>query len=381
MTPRNNNKNLFWILIFGIVFSFSKQTNAQYSFEITEISPFPSAVHGMVVDKDSTLYFSDTFTSYGSPSEVYFLEHPYTGSINAIDIIGGGVCGLLWQEDILYVAFLNDSKIKSYDRNFILLDTWNVSYSWNFTSNEPDIYVVTYLGKVMKLNGSSFQTICSELEAPFDIVYSNNNTLFVSEQVDAGVPGRVKEISMDGVILDTIPIVFGNLEGLAMDADTNLYIADTETGEIIQYTKDWELDIVTDAYNLPICIAQGQNNNILVNTNYAGGRLLDILIIKDDLNGMNDLQPLQNNPNIIVSLNPNFGKFKLSFNLAYKDYISIEIYDVNGALIKNVQNERRMAKGNHQIQLNLMGIKQGFYYVSLSGDKTNVSQSVIVVGP
>ncbi|OYT16747.1 MAG: hypothetical protein B7C24_06145 [Bacteroidetes bacterium 4572_77] len=349
MTPRNNNKNLFWILIFGIVFSFSKQTNAQYSFEITEISPFPSAVHGMVVDKDSTLYFSDTFTSYGSPSEVYFLEHPYTGSINAIDIIGGGVCGLLWQEDILYVAFLNDSKIKSYDRNFILLDTWNVSYSWNFTSNEPDIYVVTYLGKVMKLNGSSFQ--------------------------------RVKEISMDGVILDTIPIVFGNLEGLAMDADTNLYIADTETGEIIQYTKDWELDIVTDAYNLPICIAQGQNNNILVNTNYAGGRLLDILIIKDDLNGMNDLQPLQNNPNIIVSLNPNFGKFKLSFNLAYKDYISIEIYDVNGALIKNVQNERRMAKGNHQIQLNLMGIKQGFYYVSLSGDKTNVSQSVIVVGP
>jgi hypothetical protein len=231
----------------------------------------------------------------------------------------------------------------------------------------------------MKLNGNSFQTIFSGLEAPFDIVYSNNNSFFVSEQVGAGVSGRVKEISMDGIILDTIPIVFSNPEGLALDADTNLYIADTESGEVFQYTKDGEINLVTDAYNLPICIAQGQNNNILVNTNHAGGRLLDILVIADTTTGMNDIQPLQNNTNIIVSPNPNFGKFQISFNLAHEDLISIKIYDNNGTLIKDIQDDKTMAKGNHQIQVNLVGINQGSYYVAITGKKTNVSQTIIVV--
>jgi len=382
MTFKKSNISLLWVLIFGVIFCFCKQTNAQfnpvYSFEITEISPFPSAVHGMVVDTDSTLYFSDTYTSYGDPSAVYFLEYPYTGNINATGISGNAVSGLIWQDDTLYVAFLNESKVKSYDRNFNFLSSWTVTYPWNFTSDGTDLFLVNYHGNIMKLNGNSFQTIFSGLEAPFDIVYSNNNSFFVSEQVGAGVQGRVKEISMDGIILDTIPIDFSNPEGLALDADTNLYIADTESGEVYQYTKDGEINLVTDAYNLPICIAQGQNNNILVNTNHAGGRLLDILIIADTTTGMSDLQPLQNKAKIIVSPNPNFGKFQISFNLAHEDLISIRIYDNNGTLIKDVQDDKTMAKGNHQIQVNLVGIKQGSYYVSINGKKTNVSQTIIV---
>jgi len=382
MTFKKSNISLLWVLIFGVIFCFCKQTNAQfnpvYSFEITEISPFPSAVHGMVVDTDSTLYFSDTYTSYGDPSAVYFLEYPYTGNINATGISGNAVSGLIWQDDTLYVAFLNESKVKSYDRNFNFLSSWTVTYPWNFTSDGTDLFLVNYHGNIMKLNGNSFQTIFSGLEAPFDIVYSNNNSFFVSEQVGAGVPGRVKEISMDGIILDTIPIDFSNPEGLALDADTNLYIADTESGEVYQYTKDGEINLVTDAYNLPICIAQGQNNNILVNTNHAGGRLLDILVIADTTTGMSDLQPLQNKTKIIVSPNPNFGKFQISFNLAHEDLISIKIYDNNGTLIKDVQDDKTMAKGNHQIQVNLVGIKQGSYYVSINGKKTNVSQTIIV---
>ncbi len=88
MAFKKSNFSLLLVLTFGIVFSSFKLANAQFksedSFEITEISPFPSAVHGMVVDDDSTLYFSDTFTSYGNPSAVYFLEYPYTGSIKSI---------------------------------------------------------------------------------------------------------------------------------------------------------------------------------------------------------------------------------------------------------------------------------------------------------
>ena len=385
MTFKKSNFSLLLVLTFGIVFSSSKQTNAQfksdYSFEITEISPFPSAVHGMVVDNDSTLYFSDTYTSYGNPSAVYFLEYPYTGNINATGITGNAASGLIWHDDTLYVAFLNESKVKSYDKNFNLLSSWTVTYPWNFTSDGTDLFLVNYYGNIMKLNVNSFQTIYSGLEAPFDIVYSKNNSFFVSEQVGAGVPGRVTEISMDGIILDTIPIDFSNPEGLALDADTNLYIADTESGEIYQYTKDGEINLVTDAYNLPICIAQGQNNNILVNTNHAGGRLLDILVIADTTTGMNDIQPLQNKTKIIVSPNPNFGKFQISFNLVHEDLISIRIYDNNGTLIKSVQDDITMAKGNHQIQLNLVGIEQGFYYVSVTGEKTNVSQSLIIANP
>ena len=383
MTFKKSNFSLLLVLTFGIVFSSTKQTNAQFksvcNFEITEISPFPSAVHGMVVDNDSTLYFSDTYTSYGNPSTVYFLEYPYTGNINATGITGDAVSGLIWQGDTLYVAFLNESKVKSYDRNFNFLNSWSVTYPWNFTSNGTDIFLVNYYGNIMKLNVNSFQTIYSGLEAPFDIVYSNNNSFFVSEQVGAGVPGRVKEISMDGIILDTIPIVFGNPEGLALDADTNLYIADTESGEVFQYTKDGEINLVTDAYNLPICIAQGQNNNILVNTNHAGGMLLDILVIADTTTGMNDIQPLQNNTKVIVSPNPTFGKFQISFSLAHEDLISIKIYDNNGTLIKDIQDNKTMAKGDYQIQVNLVGIKQGSYYVAIAGKKTNVAQTIIVV--
>ena len=58
--------------------------------------------------------------------------------------------------------------------------------------------------------------------------------------------------------------------------------------------------------------------------------LTDIYSADDNTTGINDLQPLQNNTNIIVSPNPNFGKFQISFNLAHEDLISIRIYDNNG---------------------------------------------------
>lgn len=252
----------------------------EYQFTINEIAPFPPAVHGMAINpNDSILYFSDTFKAFKDTPEVHYINYPYNGKIYNTGIKGNGVSGLIWKDNILYVAFLYENKVRSYDSDFHLSNSWDIETPWNFTSDGKHIFLVTFNGNLAQLYPSDFKIIHSGLEMPFDIEYSKNNSFYISEQVGVGIPGRIKEISIQGDILDTIPIEFSNPEGLTLDDQSNLYISDTEKGMIYQHTKEGQINLITAAYKLPICIEKGIGNTIMVNTNHEKGNLLQVEVL------------------------------------------------------------------------------------------------------
>ncbi|PWJ41882.1 T9SS type A sorting domain-containing protein [Sediminitomix flava] len=354
------------------------QSRSNYEFEIKEISPFPAAVHGMAVAKDSTLYFSDTFKVYGNQEAVYSLTYPYTGNIKLTGIKGEGVSGLLWMEDTLYVAFLYENMIKSYDKDFNELQTWAVTSPWNLTHNGENVFAITYTGSILKLGESAIEELVKDLALPFDIVYSNNNSFFVSEQVGVGVSGRVKEISLEGEVIQTLPFDFKNPEGLAIDDDSNIYINDTEAGEIYQYRKeDGSLALITDKYDLPICITEGVDGNILVNTNHNNGILLNIQISKNSIETiLGGFTEYKNGMKLIP--NPSNGLFQFTFTLEKTDSISINLYDNHGRIVKKLISQQLMQRGNHELQFNLADLSQGIYHLTLIGREFNHSTSLVI---
>lgn len=344
-----------------------------YSFDIQEITPFPSAVHGMTVRDDSTLYFSDTYKHWASPSEVYMLEYPYSGDIRGTGITGNGVAGLLWLNDELYVAVLNDSKIKKYDQDFNLLQTWNVTYPWNITTDGEQVFVVTYGGSVVMLTDSGIQTITTGLEYPFDIIYSGNNSFFISEQVDAGVPGRVIQTATDGSPIDTIPFSFKNPEGLSLDADQNLYICDTDDGVIYQHTPGGQTNIVSDEYYIPICATAAPGNSFFVNTNHSGGTLLLIDIVKDSIpSGIQTLSDAA----FEIYPNPAQTQIRISAASGFGEDAAICIYNQNGSLISRITPKKQTPGGD--LVIDLHHFPPGLYFVHVKGKDFSGVQKLII---
>jgi sugar lactone lactonase YvrE len=113
-----------------------------------------------------------------------------------------------------------------------------------------------------------------DLGSPFDIHYSFNQTLYISEKGGDGVAGRVLEMGSGEEVMKTLTDSLQLPQGLATDLYNNLYIAETEADRIIMVNSDGETVLVTDQYDSPIGFAKTNTGEIVVNTNHNGGTLL-----------------------------------------------------------------------------------------------------------
>jgi hypothetical protein len=250
------------------------QKGKQQRFIIKEIPSFPENVQGMTIDKNGVLYFSDTYSRLDSKSRIYTLNPPYTGTPLATEIASQSITGLMWHNDELYVAYLNKNEVVIFDEALEFLASYFVDSPLNFTTDGKFVYVVTYYGNLGVIKPNRIQMYMKELRSPFDIHYSDNQAMYVSEKVGEGVPGRVLEIGSEEEAMKTMIDSLQSPQGLTTDIYNNLYIAETAADRILMVTSDGETILVTDQYDSPIGFAKTNSGEIVVNTNHNGGTLL-----------------------------------------------------------------------------------------------------------
>ncbi|MDA3823209.1 MAG: hypothetical protein PF450_11460 [Bacteroidales bacterium] len=270
------SKHFFTLLIL----LFTIQIASAQQFQIREITPFLGRVHGIAMDNDGVLYYSDTYSKSDEISRVYMLNPPYTGNPIATEIEGFSISGLLWEDDKLYVAFLNKNEIVIYDKNLEFLESRPVESPINFSSDGSNIYVVSYFGSVGIVTPNRVKVKLEDLEFPFDILYNGKGSLWVSEKGKKEAHGRVSEIAYEGVIINKLEQNFIDPAGIGMDRLGNIFIADRGDHKIYMLNPEGEIILVSDKYTSPICIITMPDGRMMVNTNHNGGTLLIISLVR-----------------------------------------------------------------------------------------------------
>ena len=87
---------------------------------------------------------------------------------------------------------------------------------------------------------------------------------------------------------------------------------------------------------------------------------------------------IQNISELTIFPNPSNGEFTVKYLIKKRSNVILEIYDINGVLIKTLVDVKDQYEGNYQIPVNLNELPNGIYLASLiKDDKKNVERVVI----
>lgn len=221
---------------------------------ITPVRTFAGGVHGLALGTGDRLYLSNSF---GSPRAVFYLDPPYTGGYLPTGIAASIPSGLLSRAGSLYVADVGGNTVRQFDAQHALVRQWTADAPWSLTAM-PDgsILSVSNGGAVQRLrnNNPNAVTLFSGLDAPFGIASAGDGTFWVSEQ-GAVNPGAVTRRKANGKIVESIPYTWDNPEGLLVDRQGALWIAETARGEILRYYQG-QLTVVGTGLGLPVVLTQ-----------------------------------------------------------------------------------------------------------------------------
>ena len=75
--------------------------------------------------------------------------------------------------------------------------------------------------------------------------------------------------------------------------------------------------------------------------------------------------------------NPFQNTSDISFYLSETENITINLYDLQGRLVKTVLANENLSAGKHRIVLEADNLKNGVYLCVLNGTKTHFSQKIV----
>ncbi|MDP3567382.1 T9SS type A sorting domain-containing protein [Sediminibacterium sp.] len=81
---------------------------------------------------------------------------------------------------------------------------------------------------------------------------------------------------------------------------------------------------------------------------------------------------------LLVYPNPSNGEFTIKYSVLKRANIIIDIFDVNGALLKNIVNQNNQFEGNYQIPVNSNDLPNGIYLVRLINNGKRFTERVII---
>ena len=76
--------------------------------------------------------------------------------------------------------------------------------------------------------------------------------------------------------------------------------------------------------------------------------------------------------------NPSSGKFSINYDLVKKSDVRLNIFDVNGSLVKEVVNINSQYEGKYQIPVNLSDLPNGIYIVNLINNGKRTSERIVI---
>lgn len=240
---------------------------------------FISAVHGMTLDVSGNLYFSDTFGQHQPERRIYRLAPPYQADPEAIPIAVAMPAGLAWHKDKLFVCDTKAGHVTSYDANYAVAERWEVPAPWNVSfDSEGSMLAASNDGNVYKLGTDlGVSTIATGADAPFAIVATDAG-YWLSEQGKG--PGLVSHRNNDGSPATIAKFAWANPEGLAVGTDGKLWVAETETGQLIRVSHNGQVEVMKPGLTLPIALAASDDGEIFAATGGKEPALLRIRFVE-----------------------------------------------------------------------------------------------------
>lgn len=242
------------------------------------------------------------------------------------------------------------TSISTSQENSITLDMWqHVAVTYNGNSSEVKIFI----------NGID-QTL-AQTKAPSGIIADNNNNDLIIGNTTSQTftfDGIIDEIRMWNIVRTKKQI----------QENINLYLNGDETG-LVGYWNMNEAngDTLTDNSN--------NNNNVtIVEANWIQGAPLNLpTAVKKNTNQIdlqNDFSLYQNYPN------PFNSTTKIIFSLPYSANLRLNIFDINGRLVKSIINNKIWNSGNYTVQWDgtddyRKNVSSGLYLCKLETNKFN----------
>jgi hypothetical protein len=96
--------------------------------------------------------------------------------------------------------------------------------------------------------------------------------------------------------------------------------------------------------------------------------------ISEDIAASSKLNPVLDKSGLQLFHNPLSKKVTIAYNLDESTQVELVLYDMNGAITKTLINRELQSKGSYLVTVDVSGMKQGVYVVSLS--TANYKQSV-----
>lgn len=259
--------------------STSGSTGSTGEPTITRIAEFVAAVHGMAVDAEGRLWFSDSFTALDTTARVYRLEPPYTGKPEPTSISGPRPAGLAFVDGALHVCDVGAGTVTRYDDVLAPTQTWSMASPWNVAAlPSGDLVAVTFDDRLLRLGADgTVDEAISDLAAPFDLAPTPAGALWISEQgAGPGEPGRLARWSTEGEIELETRHAWANPEGLAVDPQGNLWVAETELQQLLRVSPDGEVELMAEVDGLPIVITPLPSGDLLVSVTGPAPHLLRV---------------------------------------------------------------------------------------------------------
>jgi len=107
-------------------------------------------------------------------------------------------------------------------------------------------------------------------------------------------------------------------------------------------------------------------------------------IIATTISDSNTEEEKNINPNLInentatLFPNPSSGEFSIRYEVKQKGIVQIDIYDINGSLIKNVVNNQTQNTGKYVLPTDLKGVANGIYICSIVVNGKKTAERIVI---
>ena len=196
-------------------------------------------------------------------------------------------------------------------------------------------------------------------------------------------------------IIDSVELSFETLSGdtvLTLDSlETILFSESHVSGGLSFEEIQNEEGVVIDTINLDEITVSDEmfpliDSDMISGSVTAGAVYVNeqCSFISNDSINKSKLQQENNKDNIYskkaltIFPNPNNGEFTINYNVLKRAKVNVSIYDMNGNLITTVVEINNQHNGKYQIPVNLSGLSNGIYLVSLIIDEKKTTEILVI---
>jgi len=195
---------------------------------------------------------------------------------------------------------------------------------------------------------------------------AQNHSILVAT---SATPHSIYSIDInDSTLTSLVQPPYRILDGLAMDAERNVYYSSWETNSVYKFDSEFTNppEVFSADHSGPADICIDPVNNLMCIPNYDANRVDFIPLTTSEV----EEDPENPFPVSAVTLksypNPFNSETRIVFDLKRPEVTVLSVYDINGKLVEKKEKQYSVA-GRNEISLNGSDLASGIYFVALRG--------------